>query len=266
MALKDLKTSTMVTITAPWLDPKKQRPALERLTRVSGLLPDIAAAHQGLIKFQKKESVLSTALGKLAEKAAALDETHDRKARGLFNITTGIADLSDDDSFSDAILVARDELMPTGLQVVTPSYRDEAGAAALVEERLTPESKKLLKETQVAGKPLAKWVDGWLRAAHELGEVEAERVKLQGRINDEPNMGGDVVRARNHWIRVVSTVLQVLELEKDLDVKTRKSVIEQLDAALAKAGRRTGKSREEDGAVEDVQSEAPPVDAVNPPA
>lgn len=266
MALKYLKTSTMVTITGPWLDPKKQRPALERLPRVSAFLPDIEEAHQGLIKFQKKDSALSAELGRLTERTTALDMTHDRKARGLWNVLSGLADLVDDDVQADGFITARAELIPTGLLVVNPSYRDEAGAAKLVEGRLTADSKKILEDTQVAGEPLAKWVDGWLRAAHELGEIEEERVKVQGLISGEPGPGGDAVRARHQWIRIVSTVLQALELETDIDAKTRKSVLEQLESALAKAGRpsRTGKPKGDDGAVDDGsvgdgREAAPPV-------
>jgi hypothetical protein len=271
MALKDLKTSTMVTITGPWLDPKKQRPAFERLPRVSAFLPDIDEAHQGLIKFQKKESALSAELGRLTEKTTALDVTHDRKARGVWYVLTGLAELVDDDVETDGILTARTELIPTGLLVVNPSYRDEAGAAKLVEGRLTAESKKILKDTQVAGKPLAKWVDGWLRAAHELGEVEGERVKLRSLINGEPGVGGDAVRARNQWIRIVSTVLQALELEKDIDAKTRKDVLEQLESALAKVSRRTAKPKGDDdvvgdGAVDDGQGAVPPAGGESAPA
>ena len=55
MALKDLSTAAMVTISYAWLDPRAERPLLESARRVAPLLEDLDAAHAGLLKYQKAE-------------------------------------------------------------------------------------------------------------------------------------------------------------------------------------------------------------------
>jgi hypothetical protein len=198
MALKDLTIATMITITAAWIDPSRERGILTKLARVQPLIDDVEAAHEAILSVGKGMGTAAAGAASLAKRAADLDARHDQLARGIYSALTGLADLADDDGA--ALLTVRDELMPAGLAIVGRSYIDEAGKAELVERRLSPASRKLLKETLLGGKSLAKYVSAWIATARELGIVERERITHQSQTNEKPSAAGDALKARYEWI------------------------------------------------------------------
>jgi hypothetical protein len=245
MALKDLSVQTMVTISSAWLDPERDRPLLEALPRVTALVPDIEKAHAGLVTTQKQDSTATAQLTALQEKEAEVDLLHDRKAHGTHHVLTGFAELADDSDDAAEFLALRDRLMPEGLRVTTRSYTDQAGEVELVEGRLLPSDKALLKQLPTPKGDLRKAVDGWFKAGRQLGQLEAERRELQRKIDAGEGGGataGDVLRARNGWIRVVRGVLAMLDLEK-IEDDTLEKIVGPLRQAEQKAERRGGKAK-----------------------
>lgn len=240
MALKDLTTGTMVSITAAWLDPQRERPLLEGLPRAKALMADVEAAHEALHVYQKNKTAEEVRLAELGAQAAAKDAEHDRKARGLYNVLDGFADLVDDPVLAALARAVRDQVFTAGLTGVNASYSEEAGQASLVDKRLTTDSKQFLAGTTLGDRSLAAWLSSWQGVARELGAIEAQRVKTAGDQAEKP--GSAVVRARNQWIRVAYAMMNMIELEK-VDDATRRRLLEHLEAAEAKAGRRAGKAK-----------------------
>lgn len=230
MALRDLSIGTMLVITGAWLDPEKERPILERLTRVAPLLPDVEAAHEGLIRFQFKAQTASQKARSLMGRTTELDAEHDRMARGLHVICEGLALLAKTPKEAEAYLRLQAELMPTGLAIVTASYLEEAGQAELIDQRLSTGSKALLKSTKVHGKQLQTYVNEWKATARALGEAETEKARLLGE-----EATGSVGPARNAWTGAVTAVQHMLRREPDLTAAERHRLLEPLEAAQAKA-------------------------------
>ena len=104
MALKDLTTATMVSVSAAWLDPNRERPILTKHKRTKALVEDLDDAHAGILRFQTKRAKLSADLKALGDRTTVLDATHDRHARGLFNVLDGLADLTDDEERKAAMV------------------------------------------------------------------------------------------------------------------------------------------------------------------
>src|SRR6185369_11183192 len=96
MSLRDLPTQTMVSLSAAWLDPAHARTAIEALPTARAVLPKLEAAHRLLLKTQPDRSKPRTPpeLAALQTEQAQVDAIHDRSARGVYNVLTGFADLS----------------------------------------------------------------------------------------------------------------------------------------------------------------------------
>jgi hypothetical protein len=237
MAYKDLSTPTMVTLTGAWLDAEQLRPAVEALPQAGALLPSLERAHDGLLGTQRTGEKAVGALRILQEKEIALDDRHDRKAKGAFGVLGAFAELADDPADKAAYLALRGRLFPHGVKVIQWSYVDEAGEAELVEQRLTKEDRALLKALPVPGGTLLDEHRARVKAALELGALEKERAALTAEAAADPAVSsGDVVRARNAWIRAVRAFVAVLGLE-EIDDAARERILLPLTKAEAKAAR-----------------------------
>ncbi|WP_438018179.1 hypothetical protein WMF18_03455 [Sorangium sp. So ce315] len=238
MALKDLSPRQMVQITAAWLDPERERPRLVSLKRCAPLLDDIEAAHDGILKSHRRQKKTNDELSEIQRKQVSTDQLHDRKARGAHAVLTGFADLADDPEDAAIYLEIRDQLFADGLKFISASYSDEAGEVKLARDRLTPESKAALKALPTPGGNLLKAVQAWFAAGDELGKLDAQRVQLEAQDRQEPvDPRGGQLRARNRWIKVVRSVLQMLELEA-ADAETTRRLLAPLQRETAKAERR----------------------------
>jgi hypothetical protein len=103
-------------------------------------------------------------------------------------------------------------------------------------------------------------VDDWFAAGEALGDVERRRVQLSNDKDEEGFTQGDVARARNRWIRVIGTIVNVLDLLPDLDESDRIRILQPLLTAEAKADR----ARRTDAGDADEKTEEPSAD--NTPA
>jgi hypothetical protein len=154
--------------------------------------------------------------------------------------------------------------MPNGLTITTRSYTDEAGEAELVEERLTPATRALLKKEIAGGEPLAKYVARWQTAARELGKVEQQRIDLAAAPAVETTAKTPGA-ARNTWIRVMNAIVDMLELEKSMSQKDRRKLRDPLEDAQKKAARR-GAGRVADEAGDAPLDEEPVDESAEEPA
>jgi hypothetical protein len=239
MALRDLSSQQMLNITGAWLDAGRDRPLLQALSRVAPLLPDIQEAHDAVQTSHRRDANVSTELIDIQDQQAELDQIHDRKVRGIHNVLTGFAELSNTPEDAGAYLEIHEQLFPDGLKFITGSYGDQAGEVTFARERLTSESKAVLKAMPTPSGSLMKAVDAWFTAGDDLGALEARRAKLEAELAQKKSAGvqGGQLRARNRWIGVVRAVMQMLELEKP-DVESERHLLAPLERALKKADRR----------------------------
>lgn len=233
MGLRDLTTASMVSITQAWVDPERERPIFARYPRLFPWLGDVESAHSGLHDVHDSMCRTSPALTQLNERAAFLDAEHDRKVRGLYDVLTGLASLTDDPEEAERFLTLRRELFPTGRSLVLRSYLDQAGEASLTESRLCDGSREILRCVVVNGTPLVKHVEDWLRAARELGEVEVERTHRAQ--EEKARSVASLGKARQAWIAAVKNVIYVVEREPGFTDDDRRRLLGPLETALAKA-------------------------------
>lgn len=234
MALLDLPTGAMMAIGGAWLDAERERPLIECLFLAGPLLGKINDAHSGLVQFQNAGKQELPEVRALITKTTELDADHDRLARGIHSIVSGLVELSSPDA-AESYGALRHALFPNGLAIVQQSYLVQAGDADLREGRLSADDRRLLETTQVStkegSKSLRTVVDEWNRTARALGEAESKKAQLKRESVNESSRGP----ARKAWARIVSHFIATLDHEEGLSPKDRARILEPLESALAKA-------------------------------
>jgi hypothetical protein len=243
MALKSLSTEEMVQISSAWVSP--QDPARGRLQarpRLTSLLPDLEQAHRAIVAVIPEAT--NPRLAQIAELSAAEDAVHDRVVRGLFGYLSDAALL---DERGPELLALRDLLFPDGISaVIHATYRGQAGYAARLRERLTPETKALLAQLTIrtgASHTLGDHVETWLAAAEKIGKLQDEAARVA--VAASPSQAAQIVTARNNWIRVVNAFLSIAELDA-LDEESERLIFGPLRDAEATAERRSAKRKPSD--------------------
>jgi hypothetical protein len=241
MALKTLSTETMLALSSAWTDPQRDRPALEASV-AAALLPKLDAAHEGLVATAQPAAVAEAEreLAELQGKEAEVDRVHDRKVRGTYHVLTGLAELADDPRVAGSRLALRDALLPAGLAATRRSYLDEAGDVEALPRRLDDEQREELGQIAVGdGRTLADEVDAWTTSARRLGELEGKRAELVARRSAKaPDRASSVARARNQWVRVVTTIVRAIALDDAIAPRLDEALVTPLRLAEAKADRK----------------------------
>lgn len=221
MAYRDFPTTTMVELTAPWLDPAKQEPLLRSFPQTAGLMENIEEAHQTLLRLQPVESELRATIQALIAEIFELDRRHDRKLRGSFQLLTALAELAEAPEGAAALLTLRDTLFPQGLSAINLPYRDEAGHARLIAERLTDAQREALAAIPAGSTHLLAHLTDMIDTARTLGEqAEALRLARERLAFDEGAVTrADLLAARRQWVRVVQRVEDNLSFTRATDAE-----------------------------------------------
>jgi hypothetical protein len=208
MALKKFTTGEMLNTTAPWVRAgEPERVLLDSVLSTAPLMRLVELAQAELIAAQRdQESVRSATLREILGQT---DTRHDMLARVISAILHGHRVYHHGTSLGALLDALYLMLFPDGLQVVTASYRDSAGRAQLREALLTEEQRALLASIPVQGGTLRDWVSEWNQLGEQLGALTNERATPLAGEAERPIS----LEARNRWIRVVHTVLGVIELE-----------------------------------------------------
>lgn len=248
MALKNLSSETMVTLTARLLDPARDRPVVEILPLVSPLIPAMEMVHNGLLSRQHLLAAIERELAKVLDGTSTFDKLHDRKKRGVYGCLTALAELTDDPVKAAAYLDLRDRLMPLGLMEVRRPYLEQVGDAQRLPSRLDDASRALLASIATPEGPLQSHVDQWVEAALEIGRLDERRAQLEAqRSTDFGSSPGDAYAARLSWIRVLRSVIEMLEVDPRATPEIKQRLLAPLHRAEAQADRRRRRGGIEDG-------------------
>lgn len=241
MALKNLSSETMVTITGRLLDPERDRPVVETLPLVSPLIPAMEMVHQGLLSRQHLVAAIERELAKVLTDLSSFDKLHDRKKRSVHGYLTALSELTDDPARAAAYLDLRDRLMPLGLMEVRRSYIDQVGDAQLMPSRLDDAARALLSSITTPDGPLESHVDQWVQAAAEIGRLDERRAQLEAqRSTGQDASPGEAYAMRLAWIRVIRSVINMVEIDPQATPEIRERLLAPIRRAESLAGRRRG--------------------------
>ncbi len=233
MALKDLNVPAMLSISDQWLGHDLAMLQTEEiLAPVIKLVDD---AHKTLRTTQQRVGTTEQRIIDLTAKLTVADANHDRQLRAIFWMLAAAAELAESPDKAEAILAARDRLIPAGLSATQRTYREQAGNAQLAREQNTAEVQQFCQQIVVMGTPLVDVVEQWLATAAQIGDMNAERNKIAGD-SDDGVSAGEVHRSRLKWIQAVNAFLTLLDFTS-FDTDTRRRLLADLRNAEFQAAR-----------------------------
>ncbi len=244
MTLKNLTDGEMIDVTGAWVDARRGRPAFEAIPLLAALLPSVLEVHTGMLgsRAPKTDDGREAERAKLYTDGVAMDQRHDRKGRGSFNLIGALIDLTDDPAEAEQLAALRTAIFPDGtLNVLKASWRGEAGNALSVKERVLDDRDKAagLKAIPLPGKgTLLDRVREFVEAGRKLGAIEDRRAELNAPPTEPAPVKGSTIAARNRWCSVVGTAVHLADNVLGLDEKTRYSLFGVLDEVERKADAR----------------------------
>lgn len=252
MALRNFLNAEMIALSAAWIDEKRHRPAFLAIPLLAGLLPEVEAAHRGLVSLSRAAGDGADAAGReLAEVQAAsqaADRVHDRKGGGVLAVLEGAEQLADSDEAVARYAGVKRRLFPEGGAVFGQSYLAEAGNAERVEKELAdPSVRAVLQGVTVRkGVTLLDEVRAFVAAGRELGVLESRKAALAATSEapeEEASRRTDSVQARNAWSQTVGAVLAASKLLKGESAARFAPVWREFQAAQAKVDERAARRR-----------------------
>lgn len=244
MSLSHLKATAMVSLTGPWVTPgHAERQALESTPSVAALFPFIEEAHSGILQAQDMSITdrMAPVVTQIGVTVRRLDSLW-RVLHGGLGVHIQLASADDDSARAEALTQAQGQLMPQGLEVIKFSNRDKAGEVTLLVSRVDAGLRTLLDSTSVQGLSLGDLIAKLAATADELGRLEDRRSEIR-MLRRENNM----VEARAAWMRMITTVRQVLELAQ-VSNPILVDILARVRDAVAQAGKRADATADsEDG-------------------
>jgi hypothetical protein len=255
-AINLLSTEKMVSLTQNWI--QEERKTIAAIPQASGLLLNLDSLFKTLFVVVESDGKAEEKVRSISRQQAAIDRTHDHLFRGVFFFLTSranfIASQGDEDGFRD-LLTLRDQLYPDGLSGTNFSYDEEAGAAELLERRLTPEiSAKLTKmiayQDETKTITLLQQITLQISLANKLRELEQEKKKAEAEAEANPTpTRSDARKVRLEWIDTVRTFersLRAARRAKTTDAATEALLLKPLREAAEEAQRKAAEDKKKD--------------------
>ena len=235
MNLRDLAAQEMVTVSGELLDPAGQAYAILQATPIlSGSVLVLEEAHAQLVSVTKRAGANEKRARELTAELTELDALHDRKARGIYRVIEAYADLSDSPQEALEYQELLATVFPVGLAISQRSYREQAGTAAQVEERLGTEERACLGRIVLGARTLLDETLDWLEVARQIGKYEAERALMQVDESDDAVSAARVREASLFWVQAMHAFVQMVAFT-DLDQREQHILLANLKDAERKA-------------------------------
>lgn len=215
--LRYLEVGEMLAVSETWLGA--QRPAFESIPEIKALIGKIDEGHTALTHARPSEpTTTDPAVAAIATEQRALDIRHDHALRAVYYAHEALAEhlLAQDPpevELATAVRAACARILPDGLSGTIASYQAESGNAARALEisASDPEIKSALAlihvTKKVGGRDL---LEQWAAIGARLGALEQDKSAATVEAGAAIDPRAPLLKARNGWINIVSSVLRVL--------------------------------------------------------
>jgi len=239
--LKFIETGEMIAISEDWITTS----AFSSVPEVKPLLGKVKTVHAALVLARPAEQPSTPPdVADIIAELRVVDARHDHEFRALFYLGLAaeehaLASDPPNEEQGNAFANLRARLLQSGLAGTTATYLAEEGNAKQAQGVLDaePELKKLLGTLHISKKETGLEIfESYVALATQVGDLERKKTTA---LNEEPAQAsatGTLAAARLGWIRVVGTVLRVLEhADGDVAAKLRNDVIVIANKAAKKA-------------------------------
>lgn len=242
MSLKALTTQQMKEVSRRWVEAGEAQSILTSLPTLQALLTEIQRVHEGLLE-NVEHTQADEALLAITEKLAQSDAAHDRLLRGIYRTLSAQADFASTPEEEGELLALRNRLFPRGLEGTQLTYREESGAAHLIESILTEERRATLKDIPAGpGENLLDKVARLLDHGKNIGALEDQREALRETASPQGPSDHAVYQSRLAWIRVVRVLQSNAKLAR-LDAEAHEKLFGHLLRAEELADKRQASKR-----------------------
>jgi hypothetical protein len=232
MALKYLENAEMVAVSGPWVEPSSHaHRVLSGRTLTAAVLTEVSAAHLRVLGLLPN---IHTRLGEIRQEQGVVDDRHDVLVRGLYHRLLAEEHLASDPAVAALFRELRELIFPEGLSITNRSYRHESGHGDIVNSRLSPEHRALLRRLGTHDGNLLQAVEEYLALAARLGELDEERAQFDE--NSHPLRKANA-EARNHWTRAITMMRMAVQMIGPEDQELAEVMV-RLDRAEAQATQR----------------------------
>lgn len=250
MSLQDLSPSEIIEVTNYWITkPGKlqdgaeivtARPLIEKVGLLREMLPYLESAAAEITSFTKPSPLRpSSEIEKVEAQQEKLDNRHDALNRFLYGFEGLLSELLSSPEVAEALLSIRDKKYPEKLRVNKFTYEREAGAARLMEARLTPEDKSFLAsitiQTPKESFSLLDLTTEVIEKAKQLGDLENVKQKLFSQVS-VPSLPS-MYRILSQWVSRVATFQRLVAIA-DLTDEEKEAILGKLDRIEAAATER----------------------------
>lgn len=194
MSYQDLSVAEMIQISSLWVaKPGKNqdgtevptlRPLLESNPLLSAMLPYLEKVHNDLLTFNTQpKAEPSKEVSEIEQEQKVLDIRHDDLCRFIFHFMDLLQVLVSEE-LRAVLAELRAKMFRDGLQVIKYNFSREAGAAKLIEGKLTEEDRLTLRSISVS-------FEGRVVSLYDLTHELIEKGK---RLGDLENKKDEIIR------------------------------------------------------------------------
>ncbi|RDV37598.1 hypothetical protein DV096_13930 [Bradymonadaceae bacterium TMQ3] len=245
MSLNNLNSPSMIAVFEDLLNNPEKRKIFESDPMVEPFLAPIEKSNRDLIFLTRQEGECARELKEIGDELKERSERHNAICRALDAGFTFATHLCQTLREKRPVESARAVVLPDGLSVINSAYRDQAGHALRVEDRLDAPLRATLSRVLFDGEDLNVLVDEYVGIGHRMNELTARRAELQGEEDTTRISASDLRQARIQWIKVTTSFVNVVELSSLSDTDKRR-LLANLNQAQAQAQPRKTRTTSEE--------------------
>lgn len=274
MSLNSLTAAAMISISDDLLNHAEKQKILDKDPMLRPVADRLKGVHRTLIVLTRREGEVERELKVVSANIHVCNQQHDALCRGMDGALTFAEQMCESEDEAKPFREARDLILPQGMGIISTSYRDQAGHALSLGERMTPEVRDTLGRVHFDGEDLNVFLERYINVGREMSALIARRAELQGEDDETRVSAGDLREARYQWQRVMTALLRLLDISSLSETDKRRLLTNLNDAitqASARRARVNGGSTiqeeiAEDRAIGEEDADSPQLEADAPEA
>lgn len=211
---------------------------------VAALRERLARRQETLASIQQKQGALDALVQERSDMMLVQDSDNDQHIDGIHGMGHAAVKLAQDSAVGDALQRALNKVFSSTLAtLINGSYAGMGGEAERIELALTPEDRAALGKVSVDGYTLMDALTEWFAGCRALTAMNQERDQLLAQQDGSRVGAGEMLEARNQWVRTVNALVAALEASEDISEDDKRLALASLRATEARADQRAAERR-----------------------